>query len=354
MSKKIIIVSGGTGGHIYPGLNIAHKLIEKGWDVRWLGAINRMEANIIPKKGIKIYLIKLFKFEKKNIWSKIITLFKLIKPIYESILIYKSYKPNIVLTMGSYISGPSGIAAWLCGIPLIIHEQNSIPGITNSFLSKIAKKNMQAYPNTFKNGILVGNPLSKEIIKLSLYKNKKNILKYKKPLHILIMGGSQGSDIINIIGVKLAKILKNKVMILHQVGKGNLKNISLSFLDKYKKKFYFITEYINKMHDAYKWADIVISRSGAMTVSEISAVGLPAIFIPFKHKDNQQYFNALRLEKIGAAKIFDQNNFNIYDIINIILSWNKKILIKMSKKSRSISLINSTELIYKEINKFIN
>ncbi|QJC29887.1 undecaprenyldiphospho-muramoylpentapeptide beta-N-acetylglucosaminyltransferase [Enterobacteriaceae endosymbiont of Plateumaris sericea] len=352
-SKKIIIVSGGTGGHIYPGLNIAYKLIEKGWDVRWLGTINRMEADIIPKKGIKIYLIKFFKFEKKNIWSKIFTLFKLIKPMYESILIYKSYKPNVVLTMGSYISGPSGIAAWLCGIPLIIHEQNSIPGITNNFLSKISKINMQAFPNTFTNGILVGNPLSKEIIKLSLY--KKNILKYNFPLHILIMGGSQGSNIINNIGVQLAKILKNKVIILHQVGKGNLKNISLSFLDKYQNKFYSVTEYISDIHNAYKWADIVISRSGAMTVSEISAIGLPAIFIPFKHKDNQQYLNALRLEKIGAAKIFDQNNLNINDIINTLLSWNKKILTIMSKRSRNISLINSTELIYKEIkNIFIN
>ncbi|QJC29443.1 undecaprenyldiphospho-muramoylpentapeptide beta-N-acetylglucosaminyltransferase [Enterobacteriaceae endosymbiont of Plateumaris pusilla] len=347
MSKKIIIVSGGTGGHIYPGLNIAYKLIEKGWNVRWLGTINRMEANIIPKTGIKINFIKVIKFEKKNIWSKIITLFKLIKPIYESILIYKSYKPNIVLTMGSYISGPSGIAAWLCGIPLIIHEQNSILGITNNILSKISTINMQAFPNTFKNGILVGNPLSKEIIKLSLF--KKNIVKNNYILHILIMGGSQGSNIINIIGVQLAKILKNKVIILHQVGKNNLKNISLSFLNKYQKKFYFVTEYIYKIHNAYKWADIIISRSGAMTVSEISAIGLPAIFIPFKHKDNQQYLNALRLAKIGAAKIFDQDNLNINDIINTLLSWNKKTLNIMSKKSRSISLINSTDLIYREI-----
>ncbi|QJC28555.1 undecaprenyldiphospho-muramoylpentapeptide beta-N-acetylglucosaminyltransferase [Enterobacteriaceae endosymbiont of Plateumaris consimilis] len=352
MSKRIIIVSGGTGGHIYPGLNIAYKLIEKGWDVRWIGSIDRMEADIIPTKGIKIYLIKFLKFEKKSIWSKIITLFKLIKPMYKSILIYKSYKPNIVLTMGSYISGPSGIAAWLCGIPLMIHEQNSVPGFTNNFLSKISKKNMQAYPNTFKNGILVGNPLSKEIIKLSLC--KKKFLKYNNPLHLLIIGGSQGSNIINIIAIKLAKILKDKVMILHQIGKGNLKNISLSFLKKYEKKFYFITEYIYKMHYAYEWADIIISRSGAMTVSEISAIGLPAIFIPFKHKDNQQYFNALRLKKIGAAKIFDQNNLNINDIINTLLSWNKQILIQISKKSRSISLINSTELIYKEIKEYFN
>ncbi|QJC28103.1 undecaprenyldiphospho-muramoylpentapeptide beta-N-acetylglucosaminyltransferase [Enterobacteriaceae endosymbiont of Plateumaris braccata] len=352
MSKRIIIVSGGTGGHIYPALNIAYKLIEKGWDVRWIGSIDRMEAEIIPKKKIKIYLIKFLKFKKKNIWSKIITLFKLIKPMYKTILIYKSYKPNIVLAMGSYISGPSGIAAWLCGIPLIIHEQNSIPGFTNNFLSKISKKSMQAYPHTFKNGILVGNPLSKEITKLSLC--KKKFLKNNNPLHLLIMGGSQGSNIINSIGINLAKILKNKVIILHQVGKGNLKDISLSFLNKNEKKFYFITEYIYKIHYAYKWADIIISRSGAMTVSEISAIGLPAIFIPFKHKDNQQYFNALRLKQIGAAEIFDQDNINIHNIINVLLSWNKQMLIQISKKSRSVSLINSTELIYKEINEYFN
>ncbi|QJC32416.1 undecaprenyldiphospho-muramoylpentapeptide beta-N-acetylglucosaminyltransferase [Enterobacteriaceae endosymbiont of Donacia dentata] len=347
MKKKIIIVAGGTRGHINPALNIAHKLIKKGWKVRWLGSSSRMESKIIPKKKINIYLIEFFKFENKNIFSIIKTIIKLIISTYKSIIIYKKYKPNLILTMGNYISGPSGLAAWLCQIPLAIHEQNNVPGITNKILSKIATIKMQAYPNTFKNGILVGNPISKKIIKLSLY--KRSIIKIHKPIHLLITGGSQGSNIINKIGVKLSKILKNEVLILHQVGKGNLKKI----YNKYKKNKinnFILREYIKNIHKAYKWADIIICRSGAMTVSEITAVGLPAIFIPFQHKDKQQYFNAINLKKIGAAKIYEQNNLNINSIINTILSLNQKKIINMSKKSYNLSIINSTELIYKELN----
>ncbi|QJC34040.1 undecaprenyldiphospho-muramoylpentapeptide beta-N-acetylglucosaminyltransferase [Enterobacteriaceae endosymbiont of Donacia cinerea] len=346
--KKILIVAGGTGGHIYPALNIAYKLIKKGWEVRWLGSLSRMESQIIPKKNIHIYLIKFFRFKNKNIFSIIITIIKLLISTYKSILIYKKYKPHLVLTMGSYISGPSGLAAWLCNIPLIIHEQNSIPGITNKILSTIATIKMQAYPSTLNNAILVGNPISKKIIKLSLY--KRSILKIHKPIRVFITGGSQGSDILNKIGIKLAEILKNKISILHQVGKGNLKKIFY----EYKKIIInnlALKEYIKNIDKAYKWADIIICRSGAMTVSEITAIGLPAIFIPFQHKDKQQYFNAIHLEKIGAAKIYEQNNLNINKIVNTILTLNTKKIIYMSNKSYNLSIKNSTELIYQELNK---
>ncbi|QJC35628.1 undecaprenyldiphospho-muramoylpentapeptide beta-N-acetylglucosaminyltransferase [Enterobacteriaceae endosymbiont of Donacia sparganii] len=347
-NKKILIVAGGTGGHIIPALNIAYTLIKKGWEVRWLGTYSRMESKIIPKKNIRIYLIKFFRFKKKNIFSIIITIIKLFISTYKSILIYKKYKPHLVLTMGSYISGPSGLAAWLCKIPLVIHEQNNIPGITNKILSKIATVAMQAYPNTLQNAIVVGNPLSEKIIKLSLY--KRSILKIHKPIHLLITGGSQGSNIINKIGIKLAYILKNKISILHQVGKGNLKKI----FHKYKKNKInnlIIKEYIKNMHQAYEWADIIICRSGAMTVSEITAIGLPAIFIPFQHKDKQQYFNAINLQKIGAAKIYEQHNLNINNIVNTILSLNTKKMLSISKKSYNLSIIDSTKLIYKELNR---
>ncbi|WP_246225739.1 glycosyltransferase [Enterobacteriaceae endosymbiont of Donacia crassipes] len=208
---------------------------------------------------------------------------------------------------------------------------------------------MQAYPNTFTNAILVGNPLDCNIIKLSLY--KKKFFEIHKPIHLLITGGSQGAHIINKIGVNLAKILKNKIFILHQVGKGNFKKIFC----KYKKyniiSNIIIKEYIQDIHKAYEWADIIICRSGAMTVSEITAIGLPAIFIPFQHKDKQQYFNAIYLKNIGIAKIFEQNNINYNKIANLILNLNKNQIINMINKTCSLSIINSTELIYEELNK---
>ncbi|QJC33632.1 undecaprenyldiphospho-muramoylpentapeptide beta-N-acetylglucosaminyltransferase [Enterobacteriaceae endosymbiont of Donacia provostii] len=348
MKKKILIVAGGTGGHINPALNIAYFLKKKDWEVRWLGTKSRMEAEIIPKKNIHIYFIDFYRFKNKNIFSIIFTFIKLFISLYKSILIYKKYKPHIILTMGSYISGPSGLAAWLCRIPLIIHEQNSIPGLTNMILSKIATKIMQAYPNTFANAILVGNPLNNKIIKLSLYKRK--IFKIHKPIRVLITGGSQGAYIINKIGIKLIKILKNKIFIIHQVGKGNFKKVYFQY-KKYNFNNFIIKEYIQNIHKAYKWADIIICRSGAMTVSEITAVGLPAIFIPFPHKDKQQYFNAIYLQNIGIAKIFEQKNINIYDIANLIANLNKDKIMHIINKSYNLSIINSVELIFQELNK---
>ncbi|QJC35224.1 undecaprenyldiphospho-muramoylpentapeptide beta-N-acetylglucosaminyltransferase [Enterobacteriaceae endosymbiont of Donacia proxima] len=349
MKKKILIVAGGTRGHINPALNIAYVLKKQGWEVRWLGTNSRMEAQIIPKKNIRIYFIKFYRFKNKNIFSIIFTIIKLIISIYKSILVYKKYKPHIILTMGSYISGPSGLAAWLYRIPLVIHEQNSIAGITNKILYKIATKTMQAYPDTFTNAILVGNPLDNKIIKLSLYKRK--MFKIHKPIHLLLTGGSQGSYIINKIGIKLAKILKNKIFILHQVGKGNFKKIFC----KYKKyniiDNFIIKEYIQNIYKAYAWADIIICRSGAMTVSEIAAIGLPAIFIPFEHKDKQQYFNAIYLKNIGIAKIFEQNNIDYDRMTNLILNLNKDQIVNIINKSCNLVIKNSVQLIYEELNK---
>ncbi|QJC30343.1 undecaprenyldiphospho-muramoylpentapeptide beta-N-acetylglucosaminyltransferase [Enterobacteriaceae endosymbiont of Neohaemonia nigricornis] len=351
MNKKIIIIAGGTGGHIYPALNIACLLMKQGWEVRWLGCMNRMESYIIPQKGIKINLIDFTYFKTKNIFFNIFTLWKLIKALFYSINIYKTYKPDIILSMGSYISGPPGIAAWLYRIPLVIHEQNNIAGFTNKILSKFAIKIMQAYPYTFNKGILVGNPVNKQIIKLSVY--KRATIKIHHPIHVFITGGSQGSQTINILGVKLAYILKYKISILHQVGQNNLIHI----LNKYKKNKvnnFILKEYIPDMYEAYKWADIIISRSGAMTVSEITIIGLPAIFIPFKHKDKQQYLNAIPLKNIGAAEIFEQDNINIHKIAYIILSLNTHNIKKMLVKSNNLCIYNSTELICNEINLIFN
>ncbi|QJC31180.1 undecaprenyldiphospho-muramoylpentapeptide beta-N-acetylglucosaminyltransferase [Enterobacteriaceae endosymbiont of Macroplea mutica] len=347
MKKKILIVAGGTGGHIYPALNIASKLITQGWEVRWLGSANRMEEYIIPARGIKIYLMNFSKSKKINFFSKIWIIVTLCKIIFQSLKIYQHYKPNIVLTMGSYITGPSGIAAWLYRIPLIIHEQNSIAGHTNKILSYFAMKTLIAYPNTFQKAILVGNPINHNIIQLSIY--KRSIVKIHTPIRLLITGGSQGSKVINNIGVQIAHILKNKVSILHQVGYDNI----ITVLDQYKKNTVnnvVVKSHIQNMYKAYKWADIIICRSGAMTVSEIIAIGLPAIFIPYPHKDRQQYYNAVKLQKIGIATIFEQNNIDIKQIIHIILSLNKKKILKTLAQTYKLFIYNSLNLICNEIN----
>ncbi|BGI51226.1 MAG: undecaprenyldiphospho-muramoylpentapeptide beta-N-acetylglucosaminyltransferase [Arsenophonus endosymbiont of Ceratovacuna japonica] len=340
--KRLMIMAGGTGGHVFPGIAVANYLKLQGWDVCWLGTNDRIEANLVPKYGIKIEFIKISGLRGKNIRTLLIAPFNIIKAIKQAKVIIKRYKPNIVLGMGGYVSGPGGIAAWLCNIPIVIHEQNRIAGLTNRWLSKIAKQVLQAFPSAFPNAKVVGNPVSESL--LTLYKYKKTLIHCDSVIKILVLGGSQGAKILNNTLPKVVSKLNKKVIIWHQTGKGN-KQITENLYKKLCSELnnYKITEFIDNISDAYSWADIIICRSGALTVSEVAIAGLPAIFVPFRHKDNQQYLNALPLEKIGAAKIIEQHKFSTNVLVKLLNQCSRSQLIDMSKKARSVSITNATK-----------
>ncbi|CAL4326280.1 undecaprenyldiphospho-muramoylpentapeptide beta-N-acetylglucosaminyltransferase [Buchnera aphidicola] len=351
ISKKIIIMAGGSGGHVFPGLAIATCLLKKGWSINWIGTENNIESNIVPKYGIKIHFIKIKGLRNSSLKNLIYSPIYILRSYYKVKKIIKNWSPDIILGMGGYVSGPGGIAAWNSNIPLVIHEQNQIAGITNHWLSKISTKNMQAFPNVLKNGIVVGNPVSKSIINIPSpkirFKNRKG------PLRVLVIGGSQGSSILNHVLPKVLFSLKKKIIIWHQVGHNNLEKTQKRY-DEFGLKEQNITCFINNIASAYEWADIIICRSGALTVSEISVVGLGAIFIPYPHKDRQQHQNAQNLKNIGAAKIIDQLNFNSELIVNIINSLNRHILLIMAEKAYDLGIRNSTSKIFKIINNIVN
>lgn len=344
--KRLMVMACGTGGHIFPGLSVAYYLIDQGWEIYWLGTKDRLEHDLVSKKFINIKYINIKGIRGKSFKELIISPFYILHAFIQARKIIKLWRPNVVLGMGGYVSGPGGLAAWSYGIPLVLHEQNSVAGLTNKCLYKIATKVMQGFSGAFKNAEIVGNPIRPNICHIPL--PKERFSKRVGPLRILVIGGSQGSSILNNILPKVAQKLQNKIIIWHQVGKGNLQNT----INKYKKSCYIpykICEFIKYIYQAYEWADLVISRSGAMTVSEISIVGLPAIFVPFEHKDRQQYWNALQLVNIGSAKIITQSNFNEDSIINIIKNYNRKILVDMAEKSRQIAKFNATERIAQEL-----
>lgn len=344
--KKLLILAGGTGGHIFPGLEIANYLIKKNWEIRWIGAYNQMESEIIPKYSIKIYLINISGIRNKCIWLKIKSIYKLIKAIFQSKKIIQYYRPDIVLGLGGYVSGPGGIASWLSNIPLIIHEQNIIPGMTNKYLFYFANTVLQAFPGSFHNAEVVGNPIRNSIKIIPC--PKKRFLKRTGPIRVLIMGGSQGSRILNKVIPKLSHILRNNIKIWHQVGKGYLNQVRKKYF-KINHYQYKITEFINNISRAYEWADIIICRSGALTVSEISAVGIAAIFVPFEHSDYQQYFNAYYLEKIGAAIIIQQSILNEKYLAKILMSYTRKQLLSMAEKAYTLNISNATSIIANKI-----
>lgn len=345
--KKIIIVTSGTGGHIFPAISIAINLKFLGWEVYWLAPKNRLEKDLISKYNIKIKYLDFFRFKKKKLNNLIFFLPKMMKNFFEIRKIINKYKPNVMLGTGGYASFPCIVTAWFCGIPTIIHEQNSVAGLSNFFLSKIAKIVLQAFPNTFSNGFLVGNPIRKEILKIK--KPDKRFQNRFGNIRILVIGGSQGSDLLNkTIPIIICKLNK-KVLIWHQTGKNKkvkIKNLYKKFCDY--NCIYKIDDFINNIDQAYKWADLIICRSGALTVSEVSSVGLGAFFVPYRHKDNQQFFNALLLKKIGAAKIFEENNLK-KKLIIALNKLSRKILLNMAKKSNKLSFIDSEKSIIKII-----
>ncbi|WP_225639290.1 undecaprenyldiphospho-muramoylpentapeptide beta-N-acetylglucosaminyltransferase [Candidatus Profftia sp. (ex Adelges kitamiensis)] len=341
-SKRLMIVAGGTGGHIFPGLTVARYLQVQGWHVRWLGADDRMESYLVPKYNIAIDFIRILGFCGKSVKYKLAALMFILRAVLQAKTIIQIYQPDVVLGMGGYVSGPGILAAWICGIPVVLHEQNSTAGLTNRLLAKIATRTLQAFSGALSNDPGIGNPVRADVI--SLPHPQQRLAGRIGPIRILVLGGSQGADILNYIMPKVARNLGNKVSLWHQVGKGSLPAV-LADYNKVGQTQHRLIEFIDDISSAYYWADVVVCRSGALTVSEISAAGLPALFIPFMHKDRQQYWNALPLEKAGAAKIIEQPRLTVELITDTLVLWDRQTLLEMAKKARSFAIINATECI---------
>ncbi|MDU5191214.1 MAG: UDP-N-acetylglucosamine--N-acetylmuramyl-(pentapeptide) pyrophosphoryl-undecaprenol N-acetylglucosamine transferase, partial [Mixta calida] len=165
--KRLMVMAGGTGGHVFPGLAVAHHLMAQGWQVRWLGTADRMEADLVPKHGIEIDFIRISGLRGKGLKALLASPIRIFNAWRQARSIMKAWKPDVVLGMGGYVSGPGGLAAWSCGIPVVLHEQNGIAGLTNKWLAKLATKVMQAFPGAFPHADVVGNPVRTDVLALS-------------------------------------------------------------------------------------------------------------------------------------------------------------------------------------------
>lgn len=345
-AKRLMVMAGGTGGHVFPGLAVAHHLMAQGWDVRWLGTADRMEADLVPKHGIDIDFIRISGLRGKGVHALLAAPLRIFNAWRQARAIMKSFKPDVVLGMGGYVSGPGGLAAWSLGIPVVLHEQNGIAGLTNKWLAKIATKVMQAFPGAFPNAEVVGNPVRTDVLALPLPQDR--LSGRVGPIRILVVGGSQGARVLNQTLPQVAAKLGNAVTIWHQSGKGGQQTVEQAYASAGQPQ-HKVTEFIDDMAAAYAWADVVVCRSGALTVSEIAAAGLPALFVPFQHKDRQQYWNALPLEKAGAAKILEQPQFTVDAVVNTLSGWDRDVLLEMAQRARATAIPDATERVAKEV-----
>ncbi|AIX74855.1 MULTISPECIES: undecaprenyldiphospho-muramoylpentapeptide beta-N-acetylglucosaminyltransferase [Mixta] len=344
--KRLMVMAGGTGGHVFPGLAVAHHLMAQGWQVRWLGTADRMEADLVPKHGIEIDFIRISGLRGKGLKALLASPIRIFNAWRQARSIMKAWKPDVVLGMGGYVSGPGGLAAWSCGIPVVLHEQNGIAGLTNKWLAKLATKVMQAFPGAFPHADVVGNPVRTDVLALS--SPEQRLSGREGPIRVLVVGGSQGARVLNQTLPQVAALMGDRITLWHQTGKGNLPQVMADY-EKAGQTQHKISEFIDDMATAYAWADVVVCRSGALTVSEVAAAGLPAIFVPFQHKDRQQYWNALPLEKAGAARIFEQPQFTADAVAETLTQWDRPTLLRMAQNARQVAIPDATERVAAEV-----
>jgi UDP-N-acetylglucosamine--N-acetylmuramyl-(pentapeptide) pyrophosphoryl-undecaprenol N-acetylglucosamine transferase len=305
-----------------------------------------MEADLVPKHGIEIDFIRISGLRGKGLKAQLSAPLRIWHAVRQAKAIMRNYQPDVVLGMGGYVSGPGGLAAWLCGIPVVLHEQNGIAGLTNRWLARIAKTVLQAFPGAFPNAEVVGNPVRTDVLVLPL--PAERLIGREGPIRVLVIGGSQGARVLNQTVPEVAERLGDKITLWHQVGKGALENVLRDY-ERVGQTQHKVAEFIDDMAAAYAWADVVVCRSGALTVSEIAAAGLPAIFVPFQHKDRQQYWNARPLEEAGAAKIIEQPQFNADVVAELLAGWDRPTLLAMAEKARAVAIPDATERVAAEL-----
>ena len=341
MTKRIVIMAGGTGGHIFPALAVAQFLQTQGWQVSWLGTKAGLESRVIPEAGIEIDWLSVSGVRGKGILSKVSAIFKLAKSCAEARKILKQRKPDVVLGMGGFVAAPGGLMAKMLGIPLIIHEQNRVVGTTNRLLAKISTKVLQGFPNSFApkfNAICTGNPLRESLKHLP-----PAPLQRGESLRIFVLGGSQGAKALNENVPNALALLKNSVQVRHQTG-----SVMQNEVAEIYKKFNLnaeVSAFIDDMAAAYSWADLIICRAGAMTVSEVAAMSIPAIFIPLPNAiDDHQTANAKYLTEAGAAILLKQNDLTAENLAQQI----EKLCENLPQRreiARSLAYLNATETV---------
>lgn len=318
--KRVLIMAGGTGGHVFPGLAIAKRLQEEGIDVNWLGTRKGLEAKLVVEAGIPIDFITISGVRGKGLTGLLLAPGRILVAVCQALRIIRRLKPDIVLGMGGFVSGPGGIASWLLRRPLIIHEQNAKPGTTNKWLAHVAKKVLEGFPHTFakqSNVITVGNPVRKEIIAQSL--PQRGI----KPRYALLaLGGSLGATAINqLLPKALAKLPEEmRPDVYHQTGEKHYDETVTAYQRAGVSAK--IVPFIQTMDAAYSWADLVLCRSGASTVSELCTAGIGAILVPFPHAiDDHQTANANFMAKNDAAILVQQSTLTAERLADILQSF---------------------------------
>jgi len=340
--KSILIMAGGTGGHIFPGLAVAEQMRAAGWDVVWMGARGGMEERLVPRHGYRTAWIRAKAARGKGLLQKLLLPANLLYSFWESARHIRAVRPSVVLGLGGYVAFPGGMMASLLNRPLALHEQNAIAGLANRVLAQVSDKVMVAFPDALKGAEWTGNPVRAEIAAIA--PPEKRFESRHGQIRILVVGGSLGAQALNEALPKAISLLPEKPRVVHQAGEKHLESLKANYLAARVEGE--LVAFIDDMARRYAEADLVICRAGAVTIAELSAGGMASILVPFPHAvDDHQTANAKFLSERGAAILIQQRDLSPEKLAALIRSMDRTKLLDMAKKARALGKPDAARLV---------
>jgi UDP-N-acetylglucosamine--N-acetylmuramyl-(pentapeptide) pyrophosphoryl-undecaprenol N-acetylglucosamine transferase len=349
MTRKVaLVMAGGTGGHVFPALATARVLQRRGYDIVWLGTQQGIEARLVPAAGIPVEWLSVSGLRGKGAATLLAAPFRLLVAINQAMRAIRRHQPRVVLGAGGFASGPGGIAAWLLGRPLVVHEQNAVAGLTNRVLARFARRVLEGFPNSFGSGVRaerVGNPVRPEIVAIA--PPERRYAGREGAIRLLVFGGSQGAARLNaVLPAAIGELpAALRPAVLHQTGKHNFEETVQAYRSRGIEAD--VRPFIDDMASAYGWADLAVCRSGALTVTELAAAGVPAILVPFPAAvDDHQTRNAQYAVQAGAAKLLPEGDLtpiSLAALLRALLEAGRPLLLRMAVAARASAIVDADE-----------
>jgi UDP-N-acetylglucosamine--N-acetylmuramyl-(pentapeptide) pyrophosphoryl-undecaprenol N-acetylglucosamine transferase len=346
---KVMIMAGGTGGHVFPALAVAHELRARGHEVIWMGAPDSFEARTVVPQGFEIETIEVRGLRGKGLKTLLKAPVSIWRAVSQAMGILRRVRPSVVLGMGGFASGPGGLAARLLRVPLVIHEQNAAAGLTNRCLAFLATRVLEAFPKTFRQGTSVGNPVRAAIAELP--PPDERLAAHEGPLRVLVLGGSQGARALNELVPAAMALLPDsqRPLIRHQAGRTyDLARSAYANAGVVAR----IDAFIDDMPSAYAWADLVVCRSGASTIAELCAAGCASLLVPFPYAvDDHQTHNGRYLADAGAAVLVQERELDAERLARLLreLLADRAALLRMAQAARAKAWPQATSEIAHEV-----
>ena len=344
MSRTILIMAGGTGGHVMPGLAVAAEMRRRAWNVVWLGNPLGMEASLVPRHGITMRPVQFGGLRGKGLATRLALPWNLLRACVHSARALRAEQPSVVLGMGGYVSFPGGLMARLTGRPLVLHEQNSVAGLANRVLARLASRVLVAFPGALRDAQWTGNPVREEI--LAVAPPAQRFAGRSGPLRVLVVGGSLGAQALNErLPAALAMIEPaRRPQVVHQAGRGRAADLAQRYAQA--GAVAEVREFIDDMAGELARADLVVCRAGAMTVAELAAVGVASVLVPFPHAvDDHQSGNARFLSERGAAWLLPQDQADPARLAQLLGALERAQLLSMAELARQAARPDATRAV---------